>query len=147
MRLTREQFKLELVTLLGKRGTCKRAQVGAAIFRGDRIISTGYVGGLPGETHCLDADCSIELRQMLGTGTLPTEHCVRTVHAEMNAIVFAAKHGISLHGSEMWVSHTPCYQCARAIIQVGIKQIHWSLDYGDVGFTYRFFKVHGVEVI
>jgi dCMP deaminase len=101
--------------LLGKRGTCPRARVGAVIEKDGRILSTGYNGSLPGEPHCDDVGCDMQ-----------GGHCVRTVHAEANAICFAARHGINLNGSTLyttgWLGGC-CPNCTKLAYSAGIKEI------------------------
>lgn len=89
----KEQVLFEIVKEVSRLGTCNRSKVGAIIVRDGRIISTGYNGSPPGDPHCLDAGCD-----------LVQEHCVRTTHAESNAIAFAARNGISTLDGVMYVT-------------------------------------------
>lgn len=117
-RITRHQMFMEIAGILGKRGTCSRAAVGAVVTKDNRIVSTGYVGSPTGMPHCIDVGCEIG----------PTGGCERTVHAEANAIAFAAKHGISMDGATMYCTHAPCYTCAKLVINSGVKEFifhHW----------------------
>ncbi len=114
-RITREQYLIEAVKLAARRGTCLRAQVGCIIVREGRILVTGYNGSLPGEPHCLDVGCQME-----------DNHCVRTIHAEANAICFAAKHGIALEGTTLysygWKGGI-CPRCRKLCLAAGIKEM------------------------
>lgn len=100
------------------RATCNRKQVGAVIVRDNRLLTKGYNGSLPGEPHCIDAGCLME-----------NGHCVRTVHAEINAICQAAKEGISVKGATMYTTITPCRPCRMACISAGIVDFVWAEDY------------------
>ncbi len=108
--------------LFALRGTCLRKKVGAVIVKDKRIISTGYVGSPPGADHCIDKGCIIDEK---------TKGCIRTVHAEMNAIIFAAKNGIALNGASMYVTMSPCINCAKAISVSGIKEVVYDIKYRD----------------
>jgi dCMP deaminase len=100
-------------------GTCNRLKVGAVIARGGRIISSGYNGAPSKLTHCGD-ECF--------DGGPP---CKRAVHAEANAIAFAAKHGIATDGATMVSTDSPCLDCARLIINAGIREVFYMREYRD----------------
>src|SRR3972149_1523529 len=97
-RITRDEMLMAFARIASKRGTCTRVAVGTVIAREGRIISTGYVGSPPGIRHCLDVGCNIV-----------DGHCVRTAHAEMNTLLFAARCGIATQGAELYTTHRPCY--------------------------------------
>lgn len=86
--------------------------VGATIVRDKRIIAGGYNGSISGGSHCIDAGCYVV-----------ENHCIRTVHAEINALLQCAKFGVATEGAELYVTHFPCVQCAKAIIQSGIQKV------------------------
>lgn len=114
-RMIREEYLIASVKLVAQRGTCLRAKVGAIIERDGRIISTGYNGSTSGEPHCLDVGCLME-----------DGHCIRTVHAEANAIAFAARHGISVEGATLWTfgwKDGCCKTCKKLALSAGIKEI------------------------
>lgn len=121
-RLDRDLMMLEVAQLVAKRGTCERAQVGAVISIDGRIISSGYVGAPPGAPHCID-----------GTGCEigPNDGCVRTVHAEANAIAFAARHGTAVGGATIYCTHSPCRECAKLIASAGIRRVVYIYAYRD----------------
>lgn len=116
-RISRHQFIVESVKLAAKRGTCLRAQVGCLIVKEGRTISTGYNGSLPGEPHCSDP----------GVGCLMEDgHCVRTTHAEANAIAFAARYGISVEGATLYTygwERGICDTCRKLVTTAGIVKI------------------------
>jgi len=120
-RPSRDDVCMAIALMVSQRGTCSRAQVGAVIARDGRVIVTGYNGPPTGLPHCTDSD---------GCGTLtPTTGCVRAVHAEANCIAFAARHGLSTEGADLYCSHLPCLKCAELIINSGIRRVLYSVDY------------------
>jgi len=121
MRPTREATFMEMANVLAERSTCDRAHVGVVIVKDNRIISTGYCGSPKGRPHCEDVGCLIG----------PDGGCIRTVHAEANAIAFAAKHGVSLEGSTLFTTLAPCYACSKLIINAGIIQVVYGEPYRD----------------
>ena len=120
-RITRDAMLMEIANVVSKRGTCLRAAVGVVIARDGRIISTGYVGAPAGLPECTSVGCDIGNHK----------GCTRTVHAEINAIAFAARHGISTEGSTLYTVLSPCYDCAKAIINCGIVRLVYGFDYRD----------------
>lgn len=121
MRPTREATFMEIANVLAERSTCIRAKVGVVIVRDNRIISTGYAGSPKGMPHCEDVGC------VPG----PDGGCIRTVHAEANAIAFAAKHGVALDKATMYTTLAPCYACAKLIINAGITVVVYGEPYRD----------------
>jgi dCMP deaminase len=121
-RITRDAMLTEMAVIASKRSTCSRKQVGAIIALDGRVLSLGYAGSPAGTPHCLDEGC------ILG----PDGGCIRTVHAELNAIAFAAKQGIALIGSTMYCTDSPCLGCAKAIINAGITDVRYLREYRDV---------------
>jgi dCMP deaminase len=120
--------------LLALRSTCTRLTVGATIVRDKRIIAGGYNGSIAGGVHCIDEGCYVI-----------DNHCVRTIHAEMNAIIQCAKFGVPTDGSEIYVTHFPCLQCCKAIIQAGIKKVFYAQDYKNHPYAIELFKQAGVH--
>ena len=122
-RVSRDGLCMQIAQLVANRGTCSRAQVGAVLARDGRILATGYNGPPSGFPHCTDPNgCTDDDRNSL-TG------CVRAVHAEANAIAYAARHGIATQGSNLYCSHLPCRKCAELIINAGISTVYYCLDY------------------
>lgn len=97
---------------VSKRATCDRLHVGAVVVKDKRIVSTGYNGSVPGLPHC-DVEGHL----------IENDHCVRTVHGEVNAILQAAKYGISVYRADIYVTHSPCRECFKEIVSSGIKKI------------------------
>ncbi len=104
--------------IASERATCPRMHCGCVLVKDKYVLSTGYNGSLPGLDHCEDVGCLIV-----------DNHCVRTNHAEMNAIAQAARHGISIDGATAYVTNMPCTTCAKALLAAGIKRIVIFSDY------------------
>ena len=107
---------------------CRRRQVGALLVRDKRILSSGYNGSPRGLDHCLDVGC---LREELGIPSGQRQELCRGLHAEQNAIVHAAFHGINIAGATLYVTHQPCITCAKMIINAGIVKVIFAGDYPD----------------
>lgn len=120
-RMTRDEYHAQLTKLVAKRSTCPRKRVGALLVKNNRVISTGYNGSPSGMPHCDDVGCEIG----------PHGGCQRTVHAEANAIAFAAKEGISTDGAILYLTMEPCLSCAKLIINAGIREVYCLGRYRD----------------
>lgn len=118
-RISSDSMLMQTAHLHSMLGTCNRAQVGAVFARNTRIITTGRVGSLPGQPHCCDVGCLIG----------PDGGCLRTQHAEANAIGFAAKHGIALIDTTLYVTLSPCLPCAKLIASAGIVSVKYDVEY------------------
>ena len=134
-RITWDQFFMAQCHLLALRSTCTRLGVGAIIVRDNRIIAGGYNGSISGGDHCIDHGCYVI-----------DNHCVRTIHAEMNALLQCSKYGIPASDSTLYVTHFPCLQCTKAIIQAGIKNVFYALDYRNNEYAIKLFAQSGVTV-
>ena len=130
-----DEYFMGITFEVARRSTCNRAQVGAIIVRDKRILTTGYNGSPTGLPHCTDVGCL-----MVGG------HCVRTLHAEQNAIIQAALHGVSTDGATIYVTHQPCLICAKMIINAGIRRVVYGGDYPD-DLARRFLEEAGVELM
>lgn len=133
-RISWDQYFMAQSHLLALRSTCTRLMVGATIVRDKRIIAGGYNGSVSGSVHCIDEGCYIV-----------DNHCVRTVHAEANALLQCAKFGVATEGADMYVTHFPCLQCTKLIIQSGLKNIYYATDYRNDPFAEQLFKETGVK--
>jgi dCMP deaminase len=134
-RITWDQYFMAQSHLLALRSTCTRLAVGATIVRDKRIIAGGYNGSIAGGAHCTDEGCYVI-----------DNHCMRTIHAEMNAILQCAKFGIPTEGAEIYVTHFPCLHCCKAIIQSGIKAVYYAQDYKNHPFAMELFQQANVFV-
>ena len=118
-RISRDEMLMMFAFVASLRSTCGRRQVGAIISREGRVLSTGYAGPPSGIPHCSSEICDL------------STPCTRTIHAEMNAILFAAKVGISTQGSSIYCTDSPCQRCAEAIVNAGIKAVYFARPYRD----------------
>lgn len=116
-----DAWLLELAHWAARRATCPRRRVGAVIARDRRVLATGYNGSLPGRPHCDEAGCLLDAEG----------HCRRTIHAEMNALLQAARFGTSCEGAVIYLTDAPCPDCARALAQAGNGEVVVDRPYGD----------------
>lgn len=119
-RSTWDQYFMNIAKVAASRATCPRKSVGAVIVRDKSILSTGYNGSLRGMPHCSDVGCVIE-----------NGHCVATVHAEQNAILHAARHGVNIDGSTVYVTASPCWNCFKSIANSGVVRVVYGEFYRD----------------
>ncbi|WP_188206218.1 ComE operon protein 2 [Alkalibacillus aidingensis] len=133
-RISWDQYFMSQSQLLALRSTCERLSVGATIVRDKRVIAGGYNGSVSGGVHCIDEGCKVV-----------DGHCVRTIHAEANAILQCAKFGVATEGAEMYVTHFPCLNCCKTIIQSGIKKIFYAYDYKNSSYGIELLNDAGVE--
>ncbi len=124
-----------IAEIVATRSTCPRKMVGAVIVRDKNILSTGYNGSISGLPHCTEAGCMIE-----------NDHCVRTIHAEANAIIQAAKHGVNINDSTIYVTASPCWNCFKTIANSGIRRIVFGEFYKDERI-FKFSKKLGIELV
>jgi dCMP deaminase len=122
-----DEYFLKIVELVGSRGTCDRGRSGCVITKDKRILATGYVGSPVGVIHC--DEVGHEMHTIIHEDSHESRHCIRTSHAESNAIANAARFGVSLECSTLYCHMTPCYTCAKMIINAGIKRIVCNMDY------------------
>ena len=123
-----DSYFMGITTLVAKRSTCIRRAVGALIVKDKRILSTGYNGAPSGIAHCIEVGC---LRDELNVPSGEKHELCRGIHAEQNAIVQAAYHGVSIKGATLYCTNLPCSICAKMIINAGIKNIFYQEGYAD----------------
>jgi len=114
-RPTWHEYFLDIATLVATRGTCPRKQVGTLLVQDNRIIATGYNGSIPRMPHCTDGGCD-----------MVDGHCVRTNHAELNALLQAARYGVSTVGASAYCTLEPCWPCFRALVTAGVTKIYFK---------------------
>lgn len=129
-----DKYFLKLAMLASERATCPRMHCGCVLVKNKDVIATGYNGSIPGDDHCDDIGC-----------LMVENHCMRTVHAEMNALIQAAKRGHAVAGASAYVTNMPCTTCAKALITAGIKRVIIFSDYHDTLAT-DFFAKGGVVI-
>nr|WP_170007735.1 ComE operon protein 2 [Bacillus fonticola] len=135
-RISWDQFFMAQCHLVKERSTCTRLAVGATIVRDHRVIANGYNGSVAGSTHCIDVGCYVV-----------EGHCVRTVHAEMNALLQCAKLGVGTNSASIYVTHFPCPNCAKAIIQAGISHVYYANVYHNHPYAVELLAEAGITVM
>ena len=145
VRPTWDDYFMEVADAIAKRATCSRGRSGCVIARNRQILVTGYVGSPPGFAHC--DDVGHEMKKVLHEDGTVTQHCVRTIHAEQNAICQAAKLGIGLAGATLYCRMTPCRACAMLIIAAGILRVVCERKYHAGAESEKLFAQAGVEVV
>lgn len=119
---------MEITRLVAKRSTCLRRHVGALLVKDKMILATGYNGAPKGLPHCLDIGC---LREQLGIPSGERHELCRGLHAEQNAIIQAAYHGVSIKGATLYCTNHPCIICTKMLINAGIVKIIYDAGYPD----------------
>ncbi len=130
-----DEYFLKLAMLASERSTCPRMHCGCIFVKDRFVLATGYNGSIPGLPHCEDVGCLIV-----------DNHCVRTNHAEINALVQAATHGVTVKGATAYITNMSCTTCAKALIASGIVRVVVFSDYHDTLAT-KFFSDAGVELV
>lgn len=132
-----DEYFMNLAKTVATRGTCDRAFVGCILVNDDnRIVSTGYNGSISGNDQC------DEVGHKMRDG-----HCIATIHAEMNAIIYCAREGIKIKGTKCYVTHFPCLNCTKALIQAGISKVYYSNAYRVDEYALELFKTNNIETI
>jgi dCMP deaminase len=135
MRPNWDSYFMKIAYAVSERSTCDRAFVGAVLVLEKRILTTGFNGSPAGQSHC------DEIGHLLVDG-----HCVRTIHAETNAIIQAALHGISTRGCTCYVTHFPCINCTKVLINAGMTRLVYNVAYRIDGNALDFLKAASVEI-
>lgn len=135
-RLSWQDYFMANAELISKRSTCDRAFVGAVLVKNNRIIATGYNGGVSETDNCSEVGHQME-----------DGHCIRTVHAEMNALIQCAKEGISTNNTEVYVTHFPCLNCTKALLQAGVTKVTYKSLYRPHPFAIELMKKKGVAYV
>lgn len=138
-----DEYFMEIAELVAKRSTCLRRQIGAVIVKDRRILTTGYNGAPAGLPHCSEVGC---LREELKIPSGERHELCRAIHAEQNAIIQAAYHGISLKGGTCYTTCEPCSLCAKMLINAGILRVVYQGNYPDP-LAQEFLRAAGVETI
>jgi dCMP deaminase len=123
-----DEYFMDITRLVAKRSTCLRRQVGAILVKDKKILATGYNGAPSRLPHCLDTGC---LRQQQGVPSGERHELCRGLHAEQNAIIQAAYHGVGINGATLYCTNHPCAICSKMIINAGIEKIVYDEGYAD----------------
>ena len=134
-RPTWNEYFLKLAMLASERSTCPRMHCGCVFVKDRFVLATGYNGSLPGHPHCEDVGCLVV-----------DNHCVRTNHAEINALTQAANHGVNIKGATAYITNMSCTTCAKALIAAGINRVIVFSDFHDTLAT-QFYTESGVEIL
>lgn len=137
-----DEYFLKIASVVAERATCRRHHVGAVAVRDKHILATGYNGAPSGSRDCLELGC---LRDELGIPSGERHEICRGIHAEQNVIIQASLHGVSLEGSTIYVTHTPCVLCAKMLVNARIKRYVSFGSYDDDSFI-DLFREAGIEV-
>lgn len=137
MRQSWQEYFMDIAKTVATRSTCDRAFVGCVLVNKDnRIVTTGYNGSISGDEHCYEAG------HYMRDG-----HCIRTIHAEMNALLYCSKEGISVKNTTCYVTHFPCLNCTKALIQAGVSKIYYHEGYRIDDYAIELLEKNGIEYI
>ena len=142
-RPTWDEYFMQITDLVATRSTCLRRKVGAILVRDRQILSTGYNGAPAGLAHCLEVGC---LREQENVPSGQRHEMCRAIHAEQNAIIQAARHGVSIEGAILYTTHQPCVICTKMLINVSVKKIYYREGYPDE-LSKQMLVQAGVELI
>ena len=141
-RLDSDEYFLKIASVVAERSTCRRHHVGAVAVRDKHILATGYNGAPSGARDCLELGC---LRDEMNIPSGTRHEICRGIHAEQNVIIQAGLHGISLEGSIIYATHTPCVLCAKMLVNAKIKRFITFGSYNDNTFV-ELFQEAGIEI-
>jgi dCMP deaminase len=135
VRVSWDRYFMNLAVQAATRSTCPRKAVGAVVVRDKAVLATGYNGSIRGLEHCFEVGCLMD-----------NDHCVRTVHAEANAILQAARHGMRIEGADIYVTASPCWDCFKLIANAGIGRVLYGEFYRDERIQ-TFAQQAGIELV
>jgi dCMP deaminase len=139
-----DEYFMGMANYVGTRATCDRGRSGCVIAQNKRVVSTGYVGSPPGLPHC--DEVGHDMQKAINEDGTESMHCVRTIHAEQNAMVQAARFGVSLEGATLYCRMVLCHVCAKLAITAGIKRVVAENDYHASSRSKEMLKKAGVEL-
>jgi dCMP deaminase len=135
VRLSFDEYFMRMAMLASERATCERLKVGSVIVKNKNVLATGYNGSASGEAHCIDEGCYVR-----------DNHCIRTIHAEQNALLQSAKYGISVQGASLYATHFPCLHCTKSLVTAGIKEIVYLHDYRNDEYAIHLINQAGITL-
>ncbi len=138
-----DEYFMQITDLVATRSTCLRRKVGAILVRDRQILSTGYNGAPSGLAHCLEVGC---LREQENVPSGQRHEMCRAIHAEQNAIIQAARHGVSIVGAILYTTHQPCVICTKMLINASVEKIYYREGYPDE-LSKQMLAQAGVELI
>lgn len=137
-----DNYFMQIASVVSTRSTCSRRQVGALLVQNKRILSTGYNGAPSGLSHCLEVGC---LREKLQVPSGERHELCRGLHAEQNAIIQAAVHGVAIKDAVLYCTHYPCSLCAKMLVNAGVRNLVLATNYPD-DLAKELFAEAGIEV-
>ncbi len=140
-----DDYFMEVTKAIAKRATCDRGRSGCVIAKDNQLLVSGYVGSPTGFPHC--DDVGHQMKKLIHEDGRITQHCVRTVHAEQNALVQAARRGVAVEGATIYTKMTPCRVCAMLLINAGIKRVVCEKRYHDGKESEQMFKKAKIELV
>lgn len=143
-RPSRDEYFMEIANTVAQRATCDLSRNGCVIAKNKQLLTTGYVGSPPGLPHC--DEVGHQFKQTTHEDGKVTNHCVRTIHAEQNAICQAAKLGVAVEGATLYCKMTPCRTCTMLIISCGIKRVVCEKKHHAWTESEAMFKEVGIEL-
>ena len=144
IRPTWDEYFLEVMHALAKRATCSRGRTACVIVKDNQLIASGYVGSPPGLPHC--DEVGHLMKKMVNEDGSISDHCVRTIHAEQNAICQAARRGVSIEGATISCKLAPCRTCAMLLIACGIKRVVAEFKYHSGGEAEEMMREAGIQI-
>jgi len=139
-----DEYFMDILKAVSKRGLCDRGYPAAVLVRDNRVIATAYGGAPSGLPDCNEV--GHELIEMKTADGNTSKHCVRGVHAELNTIIQCARFGVSTEGTTVYISFEPCYTCAKAIINAGIKRVVCQTMYHGASRSREILKQCGIKL-
>ena len=130
-----DSYFIKIAYAVAERSTCNRAHVGCVLVKEGHILTTGFNGSPKGQPHCNDVGHPMK-----------NDHCIRTVHAEANAVIQAALHGVSTKGATVYLTHFPCYTCAKMLINAGVIRVVFEEWYGESRVIFELLKTANIGV-
>lgn len=124
-----KDYFMKMAFLVSERSSCLRRKVGAVLVLDHQLLTTGYNGAPRNVRHCAETGC---LREKMNVPSGERHELCTGVHAEQNAILQAARHGVNINGAELFCTNFPCSICAKMLINVGVKNIYFAYDYEDI---------------
>jgi dCMP deaminase len=143
-RPTWDEYFIEIARVVGTRSTCDRGRLGCVLVRDKQILVTGYAGAARGLSHC--DDVGHQLKTVRHEDDHETQHCLRTAHAEQNALIQAARIGVPVKDATLYCGMTPCALCAKMLINAGIKNIVCAKRYHAGEESEEMFRKLGIEL-
>ncbi len=139
-----DEYFMDVVRAVAKRATCDRGRTGCVIVKNKQILATGYVGSPAGQPHCDDVGHLME--DTIHADGVKRPHCVRTIHAEQNAIIQAARNGVSIEDATIYCKLEPCPVCAKMLVNAGVKKVVCEKRYHAAGESRKILDMAGVIV-